>query len=89
MKLVETYGDSYVAQHAWYNIGRCHEQTGEWAGAADAYETQLSLYPVSAWADKSEARLSEIRFKVFSRSARDDAGEAPSSVEPAARADTD
>ncbi len=85
MKLAEIYGDSYVAQHAWYSIGRCHEQGGEWAAAADAYETQLSLQPMSAWAGKAEARLGEIRFKLFSARARDD-GEAVSGPADSAEA---
>ena|GEM_PF-3573454 len=74
MKLAETYGDSYVAQHAWYSIGRCHEQGGEWAAAVDAYEKQLSLHPMSVWTGKAETRLGEIRFKLFSAQAGDDAG---------------
>jgi tetratricopeptide (TPR) repeat protein len=60
--LLETYGDSYVAQHAWYNIGKCYELTGDQAGAAHSYENQVSLYPMSAWSDKAEARLGELRY---------------------------
>ena len=76
-KLAETYGDSYIAQHAWYNIGRCYEQTGNWASAADAYERQISLYPMSAWSGKADARLGEIRFKLPSTQARDEPGTVP------------
>lgn len=89
MKLVETYGDSYVAQHAWYNIGRCHEQVGQWAAAADAYETQLSLHPMSAWAGKAETRLGEIRFKLSGGRSRDDAGAVGEPVDPAEAAEND
>jgi len=89
MNLATAYGDSYVAQHAWYNIGRCHEQTGEWVAAADAYEEQLSRYPASAWAEKAEARLAEIRFKLTSAPAPDDAGTVSGPADPAEAAETD
>lgn len=89
MKLVETYGDSHIAQHAWYNIGSCHEQTGEWAAAADAYETQLSLHPMSAWTGKAETRLGEIRFKLSGGRSRDDAVAVGEPADPAEAAEAD
>ena len=89
MKLVETYADSYVAQHAWYNVGRCHEQTGNWASAADAYERQVSLYPMSSWSDKAEARLGEIRFRLPSTQAGGAAETIPAVPDPADAASAD
>ena len=83
MKLTETYGDSHLAQHAWYNIGRCYEHMSDWVGAADAYEMQLSLHPMSAWTDKAEARLSEIRFKLSSTHVHDHPEDVPGPADPA------
>lgn len=89
MTLIEIYGDSYLAQHAWYNIGRCYEQTGDWVGAIDGYEKQVSLFPMSAWTDKAEARLGEIRFKLLSAQTRAVAEEASIPPDPAEIAGAD
>jgi len=75
--LLETYGDSYVAQHAWYNIGKCYELAGDQAGAAHSYENQVSLYPMSAWSDKAEARLGELRYELPSLQAAPEADTVP------------
>jgi len=76
-KLAEGYADSYVAQHAWYNIGRCYELRGEVAKAADAYDHQVSLYPMSAWTDKAETRLGELRLRSSSARAQYDVEQVP------------
>jgi hypothetical protein len=44
---------------------------------------------MSAWTDKAEARLGEIRFKLLSAQARDDAGAVTPPADSAEAADAD
>jgi len=76
-RVLENYGDSYIAEHAWYNIGKCYELAGDQAGAAHSYENQVSLYPMSAWSDRAEARLGELRYKLPSSQASHEADAVP------------
>jgi tetratricopeptide (TPR) repeat protein len=55
--------ESAPSPELWFNIGRCHERLGRWAGAAAAYESYLAGKPTVEDAVQIRERISDLKVR--------------------------
>ncbi len=60
-EVAEKWPDSFAGHCQYLNIGRCHERLEQWREAAEAYETQTSVFPESSVAREAQKALDQLK----------------------------